>query len=71
MITWHSFAALDGRPLTELPGLSVKSSLSSIIGRGDSVTVSLPVCDRWPANWADGTQPMRAVLAAIEEICSS
>lgn len=67
MIKWQSFAALDGRPLTELPGLSVKSSLSSIIGRGDSVTVSLPVCDRWPANWRDGTQPMRAVLAAIND----
>ena len=55
MIKWHSFAALDGRPLADLSGLTVKSSLSSIIGRGDSVTVSLPVCDRWPANWRDGT----------------
>lgn len=51
--------------LGEVPGLEVSSSISSIIGRGDSVTVKIPLHDpRCPSNWRDITQPMRAVLAA-------
>ena len=63
MIVWAGYDRLTGRVIEELPGLRITSSISQIIGRGDSVTVQIPVTDRLTDQWMDATQPMRSIIA--------
>ncbi len=67
MIRWAAYDARTGVPIEELPGLRVTSSISQIIGRGDQVTVSLPITDRLPDRWRIATDPGRAVIAGVIE----
>ena len=64
-LVWGAYTKL-GEPIAEFPALEVKSSLSTIIGRADSVSVQLPGRDRMPANWEFATRPLRTVMAAVE-----
>lgn len=64
-LVWGAYTKL-GEPVAEFPALEVKSSLSTIIGRADSVSVQLPGRDRMPGNWEFATRPLRTVLAAVE-----
>ena len=61
-LKWISCDPRTGRPIAELPGLMLKSSLSGFIGQGESATVQLPLLDRLPSNWRLATQPNRTVL---------
>lgn len=65
-IRWISYER-TGRAITELPGAMVSGSISHIMGRSDSVTIKLPVCDRLPPLWQVATQPLRAILAGVVE----
>lgn len=65
MIHWAAYDPRTGVLIEELPGLRVTSSLSQIIGRGDSATVELPVTDRLPDRWELATAPGRVVIAGI------
>ena len=65
-IRWVSYER-TGRAITELPGAMVSGSISHIMGRSDSVTIKLPVCDRLPPLWQVATQPLRAILAGVVE----
>lgn len=66
-IRWVSYER-TGRAITELPGATVSGSISHIMGRSDSVTLKLPVCDRLPPLWQVATQPLRAILAGVAEV---
>lgn len=67
MIHWAAYDPITGDVLEDLPGLRITSSMSTIIGRGDSVTVALPIADRLTDRWVTATQPKRVVIAGIHD----
>lgn len=66
-LSWLTADARHGRVIEELPGALLKSSLQAHIGRGESVTVELPLPDRFPERWRTATQPNRSLLACIDD----
>lgn len=63
MIQWIVCDPATGDVIESLPGLRLESSLPSYVGRGDRVSVSLPVTQR-PARWQIATEPNRVILVA-------
>lgn len=60
-LQWVAVDPGTGKPIESLPGLRLESSLPSYVGRGDQVSLSLPVPAR-PKDWMTATEPNRAVL---------
>ena len=63
MIQWVVCDPATGQVIESLPGLRLESSLPSYVGKGDKVSVSLPVMQR-PARWQLACEPNRVLLVA-------
>lgn len=62
-IQWVACDPATGEVIESLPGLRLESSLPCYVGRGDNVSLSLPVVQR-PARWLIATEPDRVLLVA-------
>lgn len=63
MIQWVTCDPVTGAVVESWPGLRLDSSLPGYVGRGDKISVSLPVTER-PPRWKLGSEPNRVVLVA-------
>lgn len=63
MIQWVACDPSTGRVIESLPGIRLESSLPCYVGKGDNVSLSLPVAQR-PDRWLIATEPDRVVLVA-------
>lgn len=60
-LQWVACDPGTGKVIESLPGMRLESSLPSYVGRGDQITLSVPVTKR-PKDWATAFEPNRAVL---------